>query len=95
MTRKGKTKRTATLKFNSGENIDATVSVAAGSMTGLLTKKLKPGTQSLSFNIGARVKASKAKFVVKLKDASGVSFTTTKKISVPKIIKKKKGNKRK
>ncbi|MBX7190221.1 MAG: hypothetical protein K1X27_11585, partial [Solirubrobacterales bacterium] len=89
--RKSKTRRQLSLVLNSGENIDATVTLAAGGMTALRTLPLKPGNKTLTFNLGAKVKAKQAKVTVKLTDASGVSFTTVKKVNVPKIIKKKNG----
>lgn len=88
--RKGKTKRTLTVVLKSGENIDASIALSAGSLTGLRTLPLKPGTKTLKFNIGPKVQVKQAKVSVKLKDSSGVSFTTVKKVNVPKIIKKKK-----
>ncbi len=89
--RKSKTRRQLSLVLNSGENIDATVTIAAGGMTALRTLPLKPGNKTLTFNLGAKVKAKQAKVTVKLTDASGVSFTTVKKVNVPKTIKKKNG----
>ncbi|MCB8916274.1 MAG: hypothetical protein H6532_10655, partial [Thermoleophilales bacterium] len=96
VTRKGKKKRTATVVLKSGENIDVAATIAGGGMTGLRTLALKPGTKRLTFPIAARNKARKVTIKVKLTDASGVSFTTVRKVSVPKIIKKKsKSGKRK
>ncbi|MCB0871168.1 MAG: hypothetical protein KDB52_10075 [Solirubrobacterales bacterium] len=89
--KKGKAKRTATIVLNSGENITGKVSVATGSSGAGRNISLKPGNKTLTFPIGPRVKAKQAKVTVKLTDASGVSFTTVKKVNVPKIIKKKKG----
>lgn len=85
----GKTKRTATVVLNSGENIDATVKITAGSTKLSKSFKLLPGTKKLTFPIGSKVNAKQATVTVKLADASGVSFTTVKKVSVPKIVKKK------
>ena len=67
------------------------MTLAAGGMTALRTLPLKPGNKTLTFNLGAKVKAKQAKVTVKLTDASGVSFTTVKKVNVPKTIKKKNG----
>jgi hypothetical protein len=87
--RKSKTKRVLTVALKSGEAIDATVTVKAGSKLIKRTPKLAPGTKKLTFAFGAKIKAKQAKVTVKLADASGVSFTTVKKVNVPKVIKKK------
>jgi len=89
VTRKGKTKRTATIVLTAGENINGNVALKLGSTGAARSLALKPGTKTVTFNVGSKIKVKQATVVVKLKDASGVSFTTTKKISVPKIIKKK------
>lgn len=91
--RKGKNKRSLTVKLNIGEAIDAQVIVKtqskkAGLAVGRMAA-LKPGVRSLTFKIGPKSISRKATVVVKLKDASGVSFTTVKKVNIPKIIKKK------
>jgi hypothetical protein len=87
--RKSKTKRVLTVKLKSGEAIAATITVKAGSKQIKGTPKLVPGTKKLTFAFGAKIKARQAKVRVKLADASGVSFTTVKKVNVPKVIKKK------
>ncbi|OJU93533.1 MAG: hypothetical protein BGO23_12855 [Solirubrobacterales bacterium 67-14] len=87
--RKSKTKRVLAVSLKSGEAIDATVTVKAGSKLIKRSPKLAPGTKKLTFAFGAKIKAKRAKVTVKLADASGVSFTTVKKANLPKVIKKK------
>ncbi len=87
--RKTKTRRVLNVVLKSGEKIDATVKVRAGSKLITRTPTLNPGTRKLTFTLGAKVKAKKVRVAVKLTDAAGVSFTTVKKVNVPKVIKKK------
>ena len=63
--------------------------VKAGTSSAKRTFTLKPGTRKLTFAFGAKVKSKQARVAVNLKDASGVSFTTVKKVNLPKVIKKK------
>ena len=93
--RKSKTKRKLHVVLKSGENIDADVRVKAGGANLGRAFQLRPGTRKITFTLGARIKARKAKVTVRLKDASGVSFTTVRKVNVPKVIKKAKKNARK
>ena len=87
--RKTKTRRVLTVVLKSGEDISATVKVKAGTSSAKRTFTLKPGTRKLTFAFGAKVKSKQARVAVNLKDASGVSFTTVKKVNLPKVIKKK------
>ena len=79
-TRKGKIGRYGTVVLKAGENLNAAVTLKAGG--GAVTKslKLKPGTRKVRVNVDFRRKWKKANMVVRLKDASGVSITTKKKI---------------
>lgn len=87
--RKGKRKRTARVVLRSGERIDATVSVRVGLRNVARGIKLKAGKRVLRFAIPPKIRAKKARIVVRLKDASGVSFKTVRKVNVPKVVKKK------
>ncbi len=87
--RKSKTKRQLNVILKSGEAINSVVTVKAGTKTLTRTPKLVSGSKKLVFNFGAKVKAKQAKVTVKLTDASGVSFTSVKKVNLPKVIKKK------
>ena len=92
--RKGKKKRTLSVKLAVGETIDAQINVKVNiKKDGLAIGKmatLKPGTRTINFRIGPNVTSRKATVVAKLTDASGVRFTTIKKVNLPKIVKKKK-----
>lgn len=94
--RMGKTKRILNVKLNIGEPIDAQVKVKTRSKSGSSTQSkvtlapLKPGVRTVTFKIGSKVTGQKATVVVKLKDASGVSFTTVRTVNLPKVIKKSK-----
>ncbi len=87
--RKGKKKRVVNVTLNSGEAIDATVRVKAGKQTVVRKPRLKAGNRTVRIAIKPRNKAKKAHVRVDLKDASGISFRTVKKVAVPKVIKKK------
>ncbi|MBN8867966.1 MAG: hypothetical protein J0H98_10470 [Solirubrobacterales bacterium] len=88
--KQGKQRRVARVALNIGENIEADVNVnVRGGGVGML-RQLKPRIRRFNFPIFRQVKARKATIVVKLKDASGVSFRTVKKVNVPKIAKPKK-----
>lgn len=87
--RKSKTRRVVSVVLNSGESIEATVQAKAGSSGSARNLTLSPGMKTLTFAFGAKVKSKQARITVTLKDASGVSFTTVKKVNLPKVIKKK------
>jgi hypothetical protein len=87
--RKTKSRRILNVALKSGEAINATVTVKAGSKLIRRSPKLVPGTRKLTFIFGARVKARRAKVAVKLADASGVSFKSVREVSLPKVIRKK------
>lgn len=92
--RKTKKKRIVRVVLTAGERIAADVRLKAGPRKGRKKISLKPGRRVVAFAVGGAVKARQARIAVKLKDASGVAFTTVKKANLPKVIKKKKRSKR-
>lgn len=92
----GKRTRQARVNLTAGEAIKATALVKAGGKT--LAKKtidIPAGSTQVKMAIGPKVKTKKANVSVTLQDASGVSFTTVKKVTVPKVAKPKKPKKNK
>lgn len=87
--RKGKRKRLAKIVLKSGERIKARVKLRAGARKADRKVTLAPGKRKLTFRIGARIRAKKARIAVRLTDASGVSFKTVRKVKLPKVSRKK------
>lgn len=91
--RKGKKRRIVNVNLKSGEAIRATVRLRAGKQRVVRKPNLKPGNRTLRIAIKPRIRAKRAVLRINLKDASGVSFTTVRRVNlptVPKIRKKAK-----
>lgn len=85
-------KRHALAYVNTAERVDVVAKVIkGGKQVGAKKTKIgKPGMRMVWIPVASKAKRGKAKVTVKLTDASGVSFTTTRHVSLPKPPKAKK-----
>ena len=89
--RKGPSKRMIWVAIKTGERISTNVQINLGGrrLDTLNITYRSPGTWSFGLPLRQTDRGKQAVVRTKLTDSSGVSFTTVKKVNVPKIIKKK------
>lgn len=95
-TRKGKRSRTVAVTVQTGETIGFAATLRKGGKV-VATKKVKSlstGTRTVKFPVKTKVKPGQASVRVTLTDAADVSFGSSHKVKLSKVIKKKSGKKK-
>lgn len=84
--KKGRRSRAAKVRLSAGEAIKATVKLTvAGRVLATRSRKLKPGPTLVQIPVGSGVTGKNLTVKAKLTDASGVSYTTTKRVRLPRV----------
>lgn len=93
--RTGKRTRQVRVNLRSGETVAATIRFNAGGRTvGLRRRNIKAGSSQVRIPIRPGVRARRGVVRVDLRDASGVSFTTVKRIRLPRVAQQMRNKRR-